>query len=311
MEKGKLKSVGSISVKAKGTAKTKELLLNKGIYYLAVESTNAKKGGNADYTVSVNKDAVFFTKGDTEDDKIETAKDLGVVASADTLVSDWVGFGDAIDYRTITLDTAAKLSFEINSSDAVKFTVSQMEKGKLKSVGSVSVKAGNTVSAKTKELLLNKGIYYLAVESTNAKKGGSADYTVSVNKDAVFFPKGDYSNDTWKAVASEKAVEDGSLISGWVGFGDNADFTKFNVSEDGAIRLSLDKETASALASKEIKLSCLDASGKTVALGNLDGSYLTSKKDVAAGDYYLGVQCANEKKYNTSYAITAGSLAAI
>ena len=86
----------------------------------------------------------------------------------------------------------------------------------------------------------------------------------------------------------------------------------FNVSEDGQIRLGLDAATANALASKKIKLSCIDAStGKAVALDKLAGSTVLSKKGVAAGDYYLGVQCANVKKFDTSYAITAGSLAAI
>ena len=38
-------------------------------FYVSVESTNAKKGGEAFYNVTVNKDdSVFFTKGDNSDD---------------------------------------------------------------------------------------------------------------------------------------------------------------------------------------------------------------------------------------------------
>ena len=184
-----------------------------------------------------------------------------------------------------------------------------MVNGKLKALGNASVKAGATAS--TKDLLLTAGTYYLAVESTNAKKGGNADYTVAVKDGAVFFPQGNNANDTWQAVASTTPVSDGAEITGWVGFGDKVDFTKFNVSDDGDICLNLNDATAQALASKEIKLSCLDASGKQVALGALVGNTVTSKKGVAAGDYNLGVQCANDKKFNTSYGLTAGSLAVI
>jgi hypothetical protein len=46
-----------------------------------------------------------------------------------------------------------------------------------------------------------------------------------------------------------------------------------------------------------------------VALSVLDGDTLVSKKAVAAGEYYLGVTCANVKKFDTSYSVTTGLLA--
>ncbi len=94
-----------------------------------------------------------------------------------------------------------------------------------------------------------------------------------------------------------------------MGFGNASDFIKFELAGDGQIQLTLDDDTRNAFASKQIKLTCLDANGKSVALGALDGNILLSKKPVAVGEYYLGVTCANVKKYDTSYSVTTGLLA--
>ena len=80
------------------------------------------------------------------------------------------------------------------------------------------------------------------------------------------------------------------------------------MAEGGKVQLVLDDATANAFASKQVKLSCLDANGKSVALA-LSGDTLLSKKDVTAGDYYLGVTCANVKKFDTAYSVTTGLLA--
>ena len=147
------------------------------------------------------------------------------------------------------------------------------------------------------------------MQSTTAKKGGDADYSVALNENTHFFPQGDNTNDTWQAAQGQTAKLAGEEITGWVGFGDAADFIKFQVAEDGKVQLDLNDATANELNAKKIKLSCLDANGKSVALA-LSGDTLLSKKDVFAGDYYLGVTCANVKKYDTSYNITVGQLTA-
>ena len=60
---------------------------------------------------------------------------------------------------------------------------------------------------------------------------------------------------------------------------------------------------------KQIKLSLLNASGKSVALAAFDQDTLRSKSALAAGTYYLGVTCADVKKYNTSYSVKTALLA--
>ncbi len=325
-----LKSLQSTTLKAaKGTtnytALSKNLLLTAGTYYISMQSTNAKKGGDADYQIAVNANTKFFTKGDNSDDwtDMKTAgaagdvANLGKVATNGTLVADgWVGYGDAIDYLAITLDTAASLSFAVNADDATKLTVWQLNeksgKYSLKSLQSTALKAakGTTdYTAATKNLLLNAGMYYISIQSTNAEKGGDADYQIEVNRSSIFFPAGNNTNDTWKAVANRDALEVDDHFAGWVGYGDATDFFKFEIEQSGAISLDFDDETARSMANKELKLSCLDANGKSVALTALEPDVYTGKKEFAAGVYYLGVSCTNVKKFNTTYDITLGMLA--
>ena len=132
---------------------------------------------------------------------------------------------------------------------------------------------------------------------------------VAVNGDSTFFPKGDNTNDTWNAVSDGAAVALDEQIEGWVGFGDTADFYKFEVVEAGQISLVLDDDTRNALSAKEIKLTCLDAKGKNIALSALSGNLVNSSKSLAEGEYYLGISCANAQKYNTSYGLSVGMLA--
>ena len=86
-----------------------------------------------------------------------------------------------------------------------------------------------------------------------------------------------------------------------MGSGDAADFIKFQLDEAGKIQPELDADTADALKSKQIKLSCLNENGKAVALTSLnDDNMLFSKQTVNAGDYYPGMTCANVQKFNTT-----------
>ena len=308
-----MRSLQSTTLKNNGiiptTVETKNKMLTAGTYYLKVESTTAAKGGRGgDYTVSVNSNSSFFDKGDNSDDVRSTSLPLIKVSEPCVLESNgWVGYGDTVDYKRIRLDNAAKLCFTVNANDTVKFQILNAS-GKV--LQTTNVKAsGKTVSVNTKELFMDAGEYYLAVTSANASKGGSADYSLSVNSGSRFFPAGDTSDDTWKKASGQTPRLMGEEITGWVGYGDSADFIKFELDSNGQLSLDLDKVTADAYRSKEVKLTCLDVAGKAVALKLYDDQTLISQKNITAGLYYLGVTCANVKKYDTEYSVTTGLLA--
>ena len=108
------------------------MLLDEGTYYIGVQSTNAKKGGDADYSVSVDASSIFYTRADNSDDWTRLKTDgesgdigsIGLIESAGTIISDeWVGYGDEWDYKEFSLENAAKLSFRVNAGDATKYVI--------------------------------------------------------------------------------------------------------------------------------------------------------------------------------------------
>ena len=200
-------------------------------YYLAMESTNAAKGGNAIYTVEVNGDSRFYTLGDNSDNnwlydaKTKTVNDAVVgeagaaidkntqVVPIDAAEPSFVGYGDAADYRKITLNSAATLSFDVEATDAVKFTVYSLTASLDKSGNTVyTQKALQSSTAKLNKETGNYEVttaglliaepdpnvsYYLAMESTNAAKGGYAVYSVEVNDASRFYTQGDDGDNNW------------------------------------------------------------------------------------------------------------------
>ena len=271
---------------------TAGLLLDAGDYFLSMESTNAAKGGNAYY--SVYYDCVFFDHGDNADDdgnflreKLHEGDpdyekyDVGTLdGESGYIMDDWVGYGDEIDFRRFSLDNGgANLSFSVHSDDATKFTVWKYDekKKKLVSVQTTQVKEykykevkmSASYQAMTKALLLESGEYFFSVESTNAKKGASAYYSVEVNQaDSMFFAAGD---DGWNNYLYDKnkdnplnfnvydgsartidsetvsvGLDDGSYEdesgitwSNFVGFGDAADFQKIRLNSNATLSFTL------------------------------------------------------------------------
>ena len=227
-EKSKSKSPSEIYY----WALTPDLLLEAGEYFLSMESTNAAKGGNAYYDVYLGN-RVIFDQGDNADDDGDLLReklhegdpdyekyDVGTLdGESGYIMDDWVGYGDEIDFRRFSLACGANLSFSVHSDDATKFTVWKYDekKKKLVSVQTTQVKENKdkevkmsaSYQATTKALLLESGEYFFSVESTNAKKGASAYYSVDVNQaDSVFFAAGD---DGWNDYLYDKKNTDAPL----------------------------------------------------------------------------------------------------
>ena len=306
-----LKALQTTTIKAGYTIPTKNLLLESGkTYAIGVTSTNAKKGGSAEYSFVLNDNTTFFTKADNSDDVFTDAEQINITSG---VADGWVGYSDSVDYMEFTLDTAAKLNFDVASSDSAKFVIYQLndKTGKLKALQTTTIKADTVMP--TKDLFLAAGTYYISVTSTNAKKGGNADYSFSLNDSSVFYLEaGDNSDDTWKLVQEDDAAAlDGANINGWVGYSDAADFVKLELDGSGAISLELDDVTATAYERKELKITCVDEKGKALALTyDAATESLTSNLTFTEGTVcYVGVSTTDQKKYDTEYQITAGILA--
>ena len=311
-------------------ATTKALLLEAGDYYISVQSEGAAPDGSTpSYSVSINgEDTEYFTEGDNSDDwtDLKTEGELGEVDDIGVLNEDnfdvlcgWVGFGDAVDYAGFTLESTAKLSFSIDSTDAIKFTVYQLVKDgstySLKSIFSASPswdKEWEDYEATTKALLLEAGTYYISVQSTNASQGGSADYDVYLNdEDTTFFTEGDNSDD-WTDLKTEGEfgqvgwvgfVDEGSfdIMSGWVGFGDSIDYAGFTLDTSAKVSFMLDATDAAKFTIYQL----VRESNGTYSLKSLQSTTLSWDKEyedyeaktkalmLEAGTYYISVQSTN------------------
>lgn len=218
------------------------VLLASGTYFLQAEALKADKGTNADFSVKLSSASVFYIDCDDGSNNWLYDKKLGVnpaefavnhitPETADVYLDvydvskegydNFVGFGDAIDFAKITLDQAASISFSMNSTDAAKFVIYSLTE---KKGGKYTMKALQTTklkkatkdaeeyTAETKTLSLEAGDYFISMESTNAKKGGSAYYNVTLNTDACVWPAGDN---------LESCITDGLNAQDELSFGQN------------------------------------------------------------------------------------------
>jgi len=293
-EKGSLKALKSRTVTgSKGSGALVDVPLERGTYYVSVMAVNWEAHGDSKYTLSVSGEG--FVKGDNQDDwtDLKTAGDDGsipfagvVTGETEDLVADgWVGLGDEVDYRKITLETAAKLSFSLAAGDAAKFTVSTLvetigKKGvvtyslkKLQATELRKAKDSDAYTAETAPLLLESGDYYISMQSLNAAKGGYADYSVRIGETKKFFLDCDDGWNNWLydakakrtngdvcgaeavvvgrgagSIRPDKEIPAGADGKGnFVGFGDETDFVKIRLETDAKLSFTLNGTKAAKL----------------------------------------------------------------
>ena len=346
-----MKTVQTTVLKTAGDVNSKKpLLLESGEYYLMVQSTNgAKKDGvEAFYNVTVNGDSVFFDKGNNSDDwgdmktagkASTTLVDFGVLSDSTTTVlsGEWVGFGDAVDYRKFTLNGSAKLSFSVTTNDTVKVGLYQLVSKTKGDVTTYSLKQVQATTFKssgdTKSLLVGEGDYYLMVQSTNAKKGGAgADYSVALNKKASekdglpcteFFPE-TLVDDNWKDMKTlgeadptvgtfgSAKVKSTDTLSDWVGYGDAIDYKGFTVGEGTQLAFEVHATGASKFTVYELvpkkKGSTTTYSLKALQSRTLveddAGNFQCATAPITfenAGTYYFSMESTNAKKGGSAY----------
>ena len=276
---------------------TKNLLLESGTYYFSMESTNAKKGGDATYSVEKDKNFKLFDQGDNSDDDYNGA---GVTAfDFEEGWEGWVGYGDAVDYKSLTLDYASSVTFDVSSSDAGKFTIWSVVNGKKKSVQASTLKL-DKVSGQykftTKNQLLQAGTYYISVENTNAKKGGSGDYTVATGSKYVVFDQGDNTDDTYNGPGVTAFAES---WEGWVGYGDAIDYKSLTLTCASSVAFDVSSTDAGKFSIWSLnngKLKSVQAS--TLKLDKTSGKYKFTTKNqlLEKGTYYISVENTNAKK---------------
>ncbi|MBR6372150.1 MAG: hypothetical protein IKS20_03115, partial [Victivallales bacterium] len=263
-------------------------VLEKGTYYICMKSCDKK--GNADYSISIGNDSVFYTKGDNSDDMPDksvsmgtVAVNLGTITAPGALVQNgWVGSGDANDVAAFTLNDEANLSFDFTASDACKFIIyKETEKnGKYNRSAKLSMTIKNkehvNVSVTSKNVKLEAGTYYLVMEATYANQGSWVDYAISVNQNSAFAN----ANQLFGSAAPNDNLAMGLL--------------DFQLEETNDACLALDDHTGAAMASFE---PCGE-----IALPQLTAfSAPAFDNNLAQDDCLLGISGADEQKFNPDY----------
>ena len=365
---GRQKELQKMTVKADNAAKStsKYLHLAEGEYYVAMTPKISGKGDVPGfYNVTIAEDSRFYTDADdgwndTVYDSTKTKLNEAVEANPlilergvtdirpDNNVTDgnWVGFGDTVDYAKIELEASANLTFSIDSSDKAKFTLwklkTTVKKGvvtySLAKVASVTVKADKT-AALTRLIEANDGsTYYISMESANAKSGGNACYTVSI-EDSTFYDSADdgwnnwlYEKKTWNPKredfvlneiagettaiqfdTNEMTVED---YGNFVGHNDDADYARFVLTNDATLNFTL---TVTGDATFMVYQITQDRKGadKLVTLlkqtvrmdpNAAAAEMTTSDLALAAGEYYVSMTAKDTKKGSVFYDVTANAL---
>ena len=204
---------GGCLTRRHGGALPNQVVLQKNVYYIAVQSTDAKKGKEAYYNVSLNANSVFYEDGDLGKNNL-ISKKVGDVVRKDenavTLIAgdeirfdgvldgeteineakggveyhNFVGSGDVSDVVRIQANAGMKLSLKVTATDAVSLVVYGLQKnGTLKALKTVKSNKDNIAVLNDFELKAKSapgGEFFLGVTSTNAKKGSAAYYNVDV-----------------------------------------------------------------------------------------------------------------------------------
>ncbi len=197
-DKGQLKSLKNISVTPKmdkngnwsvQSGEISSLLLEAGKeYFVSVEATNWKKGEGSGYDVTVSGE-VFNNPGNALLNSTWDAADVRSITPGTTVADEWVGYGDANDFFSLTLgaDDAGSYLFRLSTSaglngNATLNVYQKQDDGKggfkLKSVGKFTNTKSDSIT-----LDLESGDYFVEVMSADKGKGKkNTDYDLDVTK---------------------------------------------------------------------------------------------------------------------------------
>ncbi len=167
--KGKFKAI------EKGKIVNGEFLIQTdlaiGNYMILVESSDKGKKKNSSYLLDIA--GIDYSKGNNADDTKAGATTLASKQS----ITDWVGFGDEVDYFQFAMGVGQQATLSLSGVEAKQNLKLTIYNAAGKSVGSLTSSAILKGSAWTKALAT--GTYYAAVTTTNEEKYMS-DYTITL-----------------------------------------------------------------------------------------------------------------------------------
>ena len=265
-----LSSTGTVLKSSSNTGTTSEAINNvallTGTYYVKVAA-----GASTDFAGYTLTKAIKYCPTDTAANDYKTALDI-------SSLDNWVGFGDAADVYKLTMTNAGTITLGLTG------LTGNADLSLLSSTGAVlktSANPGTANESITQTLLA--GTYYVKL----AAGSGVNDATYTLTNTVNYFA-GDTYDKAGNTIAAAKVI-DSSTQTGWVGFGDNDDYYRFDLTTaaQGTLRLY-------DLSGGNADLTLYDVKGtqlkKSANPGTLEDT-LTST--LAAGTYYARVNAVS------------------
>lgn len=257
------------------------------------------------------------------------------------VLRNFVGFKDDSDVEKLKMNYSGKLSFRIEATGAVKFTIYKLvEKDtgySLKALQTTVLKKNKKTGmyeANTAKKLLDKdssgGNYYISVSCPTAKKGGNAYYNVYLNtNDCTYYSRADNNkNDilvdskknlvgvcetisigqTSKQVQMDKEqlIYEGKWKN-FVGYDDGTDYAKIELTQDLRASFIIEAKDAAKftiykLVNNDGKYSLKALQSKTLAKQK-DGTYKATliRQLKKDDDLYICMKSTNAKKGGNAY----------
>lgn len=302
---GGIVEVASVTGGRRQDGVLRNLDIGAGEYVLSVEPGASGAPGTG-YEVEI-EGVVHSGSGNNADDTwlnapaITVAPDAAGSIDADLIENDWVGYDDLIDCRKLDITEAGVYRFTLDDLDGdAKLTLYTLKNGRLKKLKTASGKAGR--DGVIRELLLDAGTYYVAVEASGRTKKGGTDYDVEIIGST--FTKGDVTNNDF---SSADELPSGGVARGWVGFGDASDYYRFSLDRSGFhdFALAAEKGGATLTIYREI-------GGKMKVVRKIQAGKAVADLELDRGTYYLQVQSGDKGKgkKNTDYEILTDLAAA-
>ncbi|MBE6366617.1 MAG: hypothetical protein E7052_01745 [Lentisphaerae bacterium] len=287
----KIKSATAQANKLNGL--TNVLITEKAAYIGIVSSDKGKGGYNNNYSASVS-----FTqfKNSEYDSMYNPQSAIGLGASE---VEGWIGYGDQFDYYSLNLTSPGSYTLEATQalSASSKLTIYvKTDKGykKVKSVSGTKPAIKGVVLDSTQQ-------YVVELQTPKAAKGAQTDYALKIsgieftNANKYLDHQQAVLNNTSNAPLLSVATQAKSLIDDeWVGYGDEWDYRRmdlscsggytFDFTTDGPSELGIYQAVSSAKGVKLKKIKTVSSTKTTPVNVQLKNLVLT------AGTYYIGVR---------------------
>lgn len=306
----------------------KDLLLSAGDYYIQIESPNANKGANIKYDLTCNPNK--YTSGNNADDFFANLDDnyqVDVIGRefndsgfqyiiGDVENSEWVGYGDMVDFREITFDTAGNYTFNINkdlttelgktgNNGQITLTLYQFDSTKLAmtKVKSITVKAGATTPREF-TLLLQSGTYYIGISADNANKGDSIYYDVTVEGESFVNAAGNQNlvNALDNVITVTSNGSQKFSNTNYIGFGEENNFFSLNLQGTADLTFDLVNKNGANASGITLTVYKYNATGnglavvKTITVKAGATNANTILKGLAAGNYIVKVTSSDASK---------------